>query len=494
MSYKSQAVILMVIVAAIIGCSENLSLKARYQAEKLFFEAEKAYDESQIRPDLASAESLALLKQNYRTTLEFCYQSLANISDGQHPTERHELGEIAFRATTRLSVMFFTDRQFDSSIALMDNLIQTVPLTGRSNISAYLNLGRTLQAAGSWDSALSVFNYAVETFYPPATPDGEIVVNLFNLPTHIIDIHVRTGDSLAAIAQVEKSEAYYRRLIADYPGGNLSGASHLSLASMYERLGRYEEAVVEFGYLTDSAGNLAAPAGMRIASIHAAQLNQPDLAIEQYDRILAGLTGPDTLARPRILFDKALVHLYRSEHDLARQILLGLKRDYPGFFNRTPTVQFAIARALELQDKWDRAETEYRFLISNFPSSEQSLSTYLYLIDKYKEAGLDVEAARMEARAKVAYNELIRTRPGTQAEAAGLSYKAELARRNQNWTEALALLSEAFNKFPSTEAGFRAAISAALIYRDDLNDQIRADSVIEELKKKLTTIDEERQF
>jgi len=484
------AVTLLVTAAVISGCSENPALRARYQAEKMFFQSEKAARQARIRPDLTTPAVTRNLHRQYGATLDFCYQAIDSLSPREYPLEHRELSEIAFRAATRLSQFAYIEERFDSCVAVLGHLMNRVHLTGIPNISTYLNLGRALQAAGRWDSALTIYNYSVTNFYPPADSRGEIIVSLFNLPNHIYDVYVRVGDSAAAAAQVGRAEQYYQRLIANYPAGNLAGAGHLNLSSLYERLGRWEDAIAELSQLTDTTGDLSPSAGLRIATLHATQLNRPDLAIEEYDRILQRLVGRDTLRRPMILYNKGLVYLYQKQYGRARQTLVDIKKRYQDFFNRTPTIQYAIARTFELQDNWDRAETEYKYLINNFPTSEQSLSTYLFLIDKYSEQGRALEAERLESRAANKYDELVATYPGTRAEAAALSHKAELYRRRSDWPGAIGLLSEVFDKFPTSEIGFRAAITAALIYRDELNNQAAADSLIQELKKKLTTVDE----
>jgi tetratricopeptide (TPR) repeat protein len=487
------AIVFLLLVLS-LACSENPALRARYQAEKMFFQAEKTARTAHIRPDLTPTGQTNAFLEMYRGTLDFAYKSLDSFPAAQHPTEHRELAEVAFRAATRLSQYSFAEERFDNCVVILRTLLERTRLDGLAEITSYLNLGRAYQSDGQWDSALAVYGRSLESFYPPVDSRGEIIINLFNLPNHIYDVYLRVGDTTAAETQVGVAEAYYRKLIADNPGGSLAGAGHLSLAGLYERMGRFEDAVNELSYLTDTTTGIATSAQLRIASLQASQLNRPELAIEQYDEILSRLTGRDTLRRPMVLYNKGLVHLYQEDYSAARQTLVDVKRRYPRFFNGTPTVQFAIARTFELQENWDRAETEYKYLINNFPASEQSLSTYLYLIDQYSQQGRMVEAERMEERAEAEYDELATTRPGTIAEAAALSYKAELYRRRGEWQVAVDLLTGVFREFPTTEIGFRDMVTAALICRDDMNDQATADILIQELKRRLTTIDESPEF
>ena len=476
------------------NCSQSPALTARYQAEKLFFTAERASRSLRARPALATPELSHQLHSQYGGALRYCYLMLDSLPQTVYPVEHRELSEIAFRAATRLSQLCYAEKLYDSSVVVLREFMDRVSLSGVANISAHLNLGRAFQAAGQWDSALSVYNYSVERFYPPTDPEGGILVGLFGLPNHIYNVHLRVGDTAAAQTQAVQAENYYRRLITEHPGGNLEGASHLSLASLYERLGRFQEAVNELSRLTDTTGGVPTPAQIRIASLLAGKLERPDQAIEEYDQILARLKGRDTLQRPLIMYNKALVHMHRKEYDRARETMIRVKRDYPKFYDQTPAVQYAIALTFEMQNNLDRAESEYKYLISGFPTSEEGMSTYLYLIEQYARDGRTADVARYEKRAEEQYNEIIVTRPGTRAAAAAMSYKAELYRRRHEWTRTTEILTEVFDKFPTSEIGFRAAVVAILIYRGELGNPAAADSLVQILKRRLTTVDETPNF
>jgi len=476
------------------GCSENPALRARYQAEKMFFRAERVARGARVRPGLVTPELSRQLGRQYGDALEFCYTALDSVPASVWPVEHRQLSDIAFRAAIRLSQLAFSEERFDSSVAVLSRLMARVPLAGAPNVSVHLNLGRALQAAGKWDSALSMYDYAVDHFYPPMNDQGDILVGLFNLPNQIYDGLLKVGDTAAAQAQATGAEAYYRLLIDEYPGTNLAGAGHINLAKLYERLGRFQDAVTELSRLTDTTGRIATPAQLRIASLRATELSQPDLAIEEYDRILERLTGRDTLQRPMVMYNKGLVQMHQREYDRARQTMIEIKRRYPGFFNQTPNVQYAIARTYEVEGDQDRAETEYKYLINGFPGSEPSLATYLYLIQQYTRQGRQVEAARYEGFAETEYDRIAATQPGTRAAAAAMSYKAELYRQRGNWNQATALLTQVFDQYPTSEIGFRAAIVAAVIYRDELFNEPAADSLIDELKRRLTTVDETTDF
>jgi tetratricopeptide (TPR) repeat protein len=394
----------------------------------------------------------------------------------------------------RLSQIAFAEQHYDTCIAVLSRHRDLVNLTGIPEISVYLNLGRALQADGQWDSAQTVYDYCIRTFYPPVDNQGRVIPNLFNLPAHMYDVYRTVGDTVAATRQLRSAEQYYRRLSGEFGGDDVGLAAHASLASLYERTGRYPEAISEYSQLVDSTGNVVNSARLRIASINASRLDKPDLALRQYDEVLQNLHGRDTLNRPHILLNKALVHMHKGDYSDVRELISIVKAEYRRFFDDTPAAEFAVARSFELEDRWDRAETEYKFLIENYQGTEESMGTYLYLIHKYKEQGRQREAERMEQRAESDYNRVAATRPGTQAEALALSHKAELYQRRGDWNRAADLFTEVFDKFPTRQIGFQSMITASVIMRDKLGNQQAADSLINVLQTRLTDIDETREI
>jgi len=485
------ALLFALVFALLIGaCSDNPAIQARYQAEKLFFQAEKAARNARIRPELVSPQGTRELMEQYRVALDFSTEALGSFSAASYPREHAELSNLAFQSATRLSQLAFGLEMYDTCISVLTRQSVRPELTGVARVSVFLNLGRALQADGQWDSALAVYDYCVETFYPPVDEQGRLIPNLFGLPAHILDVYTRLGDTLSATDQVNRALTYYMRLRDNAPNPDIKLAAHAGLANLYERTGRPERAVEELSRLVDSTGAIVNSARLRIASLHAGKLDMPETALREYDEVLASLQGRDTLARPGIMFNQALVHLHLERYAEVRRIVGILKADHRRFFDNTPDAQFAVARSFELENNWSRAETEYQFLIENYTGTEQSMGAYLYLIHKYRELGRNLEANRLEERAESDFSRIAATRPGTMAEAQALSHKAELYQRRGEWTRAVQLLTETFDKFPTTEVGYGSMIQASVIMREKLNDGSAADSLLQVLRRRLTEIDD----
>ncbi len=491
---RIRRLVLMLICAcmALVGlsCSDNPAVRVRYQAEKLFFEAEKASQQAGIRPDLNTPDLLSSLRTKYSDCLDFCYEATESVSASEHPREHHELSELAFRSASRLSQLYYMGAHFDKSVEVFNELLAKAPPEGSSLVNTYLNLGRALQSSGEWDSALVVYNYAVDNFYPPLAEDGAVIPALFNLPSHIFMIYARAGDTAAAAVQADLAEIYYEGLVADYSQDPVAKAARSSLVRLYESTGRWNQAIAHLSLFTDSSGAVSIQAREHIADIHARRQGDFDDALAEYNALLGDLTEADSLQRPMILYKKGLVLLEKKRVAEGRRVLLDVKNAYERFYNGSPAVQTAIARSFELEDNWERAETEYKYLMEKFAGTPEAMSAYLHLADWYSRNGRRLEAEHMEERAETEYDRIAATKAGSYLEASALGHKAELFRRQKNWPKTAEVLCRIFDRFPTSEVGYESLLSASVIYRDKLNDPSAADSLIEEMKKRLTEVDD----
>ena len=473
------------------GCSENQGVRLRYQAEQMYFEVERQARASQIKPELNPENIVGQLRDQYGSVVEFCYAAMDSITARQYPVEHQELALLTFRSSARLSQMFYADKEYDTCVVIFERLLGRVPIRGLALVNSFLNLGQALQASGKWDSALTVYEYAVDNFYPPADAEGEVILNLFNLPAHIYGVYDRLKDSASADLYLANAETYYNSLVQDYPRSQLATTSRASLTNLYEITNRWDMAVAQLGMIRDSSGAVPLRVRQRIADINARYLGRRDLALEQYDAILNDLEGRDTVYKPLVLFKKAIVLLEERRPADARAELVDIKHRYERFYNANPAVQGSIAKSWEDEQRWDRADTEFRYLVERFAGSEQAMSTYLYLVSEYRKRGYTIEAERMEIRAEAEFDRVAASQAGTILEASALGHKAELYRRRADWPRVAAILTEIFDKFPKSEIGYQSLVGASVVHREKLNDPVTADSLLAQLKIRLTAVDGE---
>jgi tetratricopeptide (TPR) repeat protein len=308
----------------------------------------------------------------------------------------------------------------------------------------------------------------------------------------MVSVYDQLGDSLKSAQAFVRAERYYGDLASGRSGTRATVAANAMLARLYIDHGSWQSAVTVLGKLVDSAGTVNRDAKLRIADLRAAHLADYDTALRLYDEVMATLKGRDTMLKPILFFKKSLVQLEMKKYDQARQILVQIQRDYPGYYATDPLPQFTKARSFENEGNWNRAETEYKFLIENYPPSEQTFSTLLYLADQYAAMGRKLEAERLLERASQTFDQAAQQGAGSGIEALALMYKAELFRRQQDWLRSAQMLVTVSDKFPGSDFGRNALLTAVNVYRQKLNAAGTADSLVRAYVSKMTRLDEDR--
>lgn len=465
----------------IAGCADNEALEYRYTAEKMFHNANRMARDAGIKSELNAPDAEARIRDAYGSTLTYCYDALTHVDSAANPDEYLELSSLAYHSTIRLSQFLYSEKGFDSCIALYGRLRDLTGLTPYQTMFASLNLGQVMQAKGRWEEAVTIYTDAYNGYYPPIAPNGDVEFKLFNLPMHIFQIYNRVGDTTEAYTTYLQAEAYYRDLINDFPSSDVAVAARSSLASLYDQAGRHDDAIAQLNALTDSAGVVSVSAQLQVADIRTRRLQQFREALGIYDRLWSEVSGRDTTYRPVILYQRALTLLELKRYGEAREVLIQLSDLYPRYYNSMPTAQLVKARSFELEGNWQRAETEFRYLMENFEGSDEAMSTYLHLEQHYAKQRLSAEANRWYERGIENYDKLT-AQPGSVA-ARALMYKAEMYRQRKMWSEAAAALEQLYGRFPDTRVGRSALITASEIYRQRLRKPDVADSLIEAYKR-----------
>jgi tetratricopeptide (TPR) repeat protein len=477
----------------LISCSDNSAVRLRYHAEKLFFEADRQMQNAQIKPDLNDTKALNALRGTYSELAHYCLAALDSVNQSTNPTEYRELSSLAHRSTIRLGQLSFATRHFDSCATVISRLLTRVQLQPQEAAGAQVLMGQALQAEGKLDSAFASYDRGVTLLDPPLDEKGEVVFNVFNVPAHLVSVYTQLGDSLRSEQSFGRAERYYLNLTSGHSGPRAKVAANAMLARLYTDRGNWSSAVAMLGQLVDSTGAVNRDAKLRIADLRAAHLADYSTALRLYDEVMATLKGRDTMLKPILFFKKSLVQLEMKQYDQARQVLVQIQRDYPGYYATDPLPQFTKARSFENEGNWNRAETEYEFLIDNYPPSEQTFSTLLYLADQYAAKGRKIESDRLLDRAAQTFDQAAQQGAGTGVEALALMYKAELFRRQQNWLRSAETLVAVSDKFPGSDFGRNALVTAVNVYRQKLNAAGTADSLIKAYVTKMTRLDEDRQ-
>lgn len=475
----------MIASSLLVACGTNEPLKARYKTEQLFFEAERLAKEAYIRPESSTGQGRQQIFEAYYRALNFTMASLETVDSTRNRQEFSELSSLAHRSATRLTKMYFADKNYDSCITLMSAILENVKLGKEETIAVYYNLGQALQADGQFDSAITIYTYTIETFNPPLMRDGRPILALLNLPMFLVRIFTQVGDTVQARESFDKAETYYLNLLETSEGSTLVATANGNLARLYYDARRWDKSITYLRQMGDSTGQVPLTARFRIVDIQSTFQKKYTTALASLDQILESLQGRDTIFVPVVWFKKGLVEIERGRTSQARVILAEIQKNYPGYDRANPRVQYMKARTFDLENNWDRAETEYKFLIERHGEAREGLATYLYLAGQLAKRGRKSESDQLYGKAEQQYTLLAARGSGTTQEAVALTYKADLYRVQERWEDAASTLATVYGKFPDSRIGRDCLLTAAEIYRRQLADPVTADSLISELKKNL---------
>ncbi len=468
-----------------LACSDFQPAKFRYEAQKRLHFAEKLLNDARLKNELSNPTVIGQIQTAYNDALDYCLGVLDSVDRVRSAREWEDLSKLSFQAGTRLSQFLFPEQKYDSSLVVLRRMSSKLSLPILESTSLKVNLAEILQASGRWSEAIAAYSEAVDMLNPPVDPSGQIIRSVFDLPAHIYHIQRQTADSPAWNQSLQRAFSYYRSFLGSRPNPNLTLAAHGNLAALYADVGDWRASIAELNQMKDSTGAIGLDAQVRIADVYAGEVPGFDSALAMYERIGTRLIGRDTALRPILLFKRSLVYIEMKKYGEARRLLTELERNYRSYFLASPATQQTKARCYELDGNWDRAETEYRFLIENYTGSEEAMGAYLYLGEQFAKQGRTTEAERWLQKAEAYYQQTAERSVGSPTEARALMYKAEMLRRRSDWPGAAAVLTSIFDKFPDSDIGHKAAMTAVGLYRDKLANPATADSLLTVLRSRL---------
>ena len=490
MTYKNITTILCFTIALAIcnSCTGNKPLQARYQAEKMFSEANKSLETAQSFNKELTPEQQQDITSQFTKLVDYCYEQISQIDSNSYPVEFNEFHYITYQAGTRLSQLYYLKNEYLKCIDITNKLLTDINIPEAQKASVYINLGQCLQAGGEWDSAYTVYENIIERFSPPLTSSNEIITPIFNLPLYVFRVVNYIDQKKSISYEMTKTENYYLNLIHDFPKQKLETASRANLAKLYEETGQWKKELAQLELLTDPSSKSYSTVTLKKADLLASKLGKSDSALVLYNKIEANTPEDQEDIRAILMFKKALVQIDKKNYDLARSILFDIKKTYPAIYDQSPLFQYNLARSFELQDKWNRAEQEYNLLLEKFKGSSESMMTLLYLVDHFQKQKNTFEKDRWFKTADDYFTELAEDGRGTLLEARALLYQADLYNRTSDYQKSADALLSVFNKYPKTDPGKQALIKAIRLYHEQLNNPLKADSLLEQLKLTLANL------
>ena len=459
-----------------ISCEKDISRQLVYDAEKMFHEAERNFRQVTVKPELITATTLSPVMDKYHTVLEFCLFYIDSLKIDNELDDIRNLESIAYISAEKLARMYNSQKNYQSSVAVLNQMLNSTNLSGTSLLNARSDLAAAFQLSGDWPSALAIYRSLIDTFYPPVDNEGKIIGRIVNLPLRLIRANQMFGFVEEAEQEEISAENYYLRLLQEWPNSDMDKAARSNLSIFYADNKRWDDVINMLSAISDSSGLADIKASIGIAEAYSYGKNDPIKAADIYSELIERESDSTRMA----VLNTRLGQMYyeMGEYRQCREVMSNIRDNYRKYYTNDPTPQKYIAKSLEKEGNWERAENEYMWLITNFQQTEAAYNDYLDISNHYQAEGNRRLRDSWLTRGEEFYKEMESRYAGSALEASAISFKAEVYRRRGDWAKAAELLEYLYGRFPNTETGKQALANAAVVYRDKLGQKARADSLL----------------
>lgn len=478
------AVMLLVISG---GCSKNSGEKTRYDMEKLYYAAGKSAERINIQPDLATSADSASLKAAYQEILRYYYDHRGDPKVSENDSVRTAMERMAVTAEAQLARFFAAQRQPDSVIAAYRKIGRDIP-AGREDLGgATLALALTYRALNNLDSTLAIYDRLLVDYFPPWDSLERVNPDVIAIPVDKIKIGQALKDSTMTARFVREALDYYNRLKTSYPGSITARTASIYIGRAYAMMQKWDQAIAELQNVTDSTGRMTVQAEVLIAGIYEGPKKDPRRAIDLYRQILDRKPDSATVGRAMLRLGRALCEV--KEYEEGRQVLADAKKKFERYPGLVAPAQLQYAQAFEQQGRWDRALSEYQWLMENYPYSEEAFRVALHIPEHFASLKDEKMADIWFNRAIEFYQSAASNRQGQPISVAAYSFLADTYRRLGRWREAMEALDKIYALAPKSPLAARALYNAARVAYQELKDSTLAQTYLDRLNSAFGTTD-----
>jgi tetratricopeptide (TPR) repeat protein len=478
----------LLIVVIVAGCGRDSAEKMRYEMEKLTFQARKISENINIQPQLAtSADSLAL-RTAYRNVLDYYFAHRNDPGVAENDSLNLEINRLALQAQIQTARLYMAARKPDSAIADYRRVGVDIPVSGLDAINAGLELALAYRATEQYDSTLAVYDRLQEQFYPPVYGKDQISYDIAAIPIDRIKIVQAVKDKAALDRSIQRALDYYARLQKDFSDDSrLSRIARANTTRVYTMTRQWDKAVAELQHVTDSTGAVDVSALFTMANIYAGPKGQPKKAIQLFHEVID--RNPDSAIIGNSMLRLGAALCADKQYDEGRKVLADAKKKFEAYPNVAMPAQYYYAQSFDAEGRWDRALSEFQWLMENYPYAQESFRAALYIPRHFAREGKDKLTGIWYDRAEQFFLDAARVRQGDPVEAQAYTYLADLYRMEGKWNKAIDVLEKIYAIAPRTKVGAQALYFAAAVSYQHLDDSAKAQSYLDQIKRDFGTTD-----
>ncbi len=468
------------------GCSSDSAIQTRYEMEKLVFDARKISERINIAPELSTQSDSLQFKQALKAVLDFYYEHRDDPEIKAHEEIETQLEEMAVAVQTQLASYFVQTNQPDSVIAAFRTIGSDIDAGEYDIAGATLALALTYRSLRQFDSTYVLYDRVLQDYYPPVDSLGRLNRDVIGLPIDKLRIALSQEDTARVERFTREALEYYTSLREELPDNDMVVRSaSLSIGRVYSLTKQWQKAIAELEQVKDTTGRTDVRAITLVAGIYEGPLEQPRKAIELYESILNRRPDSAVVGNTMLRLGAALCRV--GELNEGRQVLADLKKKFSRYGGLMSGAQKFYAQAFEAEGRWDRALSEYQWLMENYPYSDQAYWAALYIPERFKREGDEKLAEIWYDRAIDFYDRAARVQQGQPVGIEALKYLSDVYRRLGQWNETLETLDRLAIEAANTTTGAQALLNAARVAYINMEDSVQAQAYLDRLQQSYGT-------
>lgn len=485
---KALLAVFSLVAALYLGCTQDSAEKILYDMEKLVYTTGRMIERINIQPQLSSAADSLALKAAYEKILTYYYTWRDHpLVVGDEAVGR-EMNQIAVGVQVQLARYYRSLRKVDSAITAFGRIGTEIP-AGREDIAnASLSIALIYRSTGQFDSTLARYDRLQREYYPPLDSLDRVNPDIIAIPIDRISIQRGLNRRDQMEASSRQALEYYSRLLEEYPdNAELTRRAVTNTARVYAMNEQWDETINWLSRLTDSTGQTDIRAASVIANIYSGPKSDLDQAVVAYRQILD--REPDSAIIGSTMLQLGAALCSQDKHEEGRKVLADLKKKFGPYPQLMAPAQFFYAQSFEKQGRWDRALSEYQWLMENYPYSEDAFRVARHIPDRFARENDAPSAEIWYDRAVDFYLRAANARKGHPIEVVAYSGLADIYRVQKQWDKVMETLGRIHALAPESRLGAQALYNAAVVAANELKDSVLARDYLNQLAQKYGTTD-----
>jgi len=472
--YRQTILLASLATMVLISSCDDIGDQDMFKVERLYYDAEKLEKKKLgIKPELATEADYSEIIKAYQTVVDSYEDSFSGLNEKDSLTENESKAAfLAGKSLLQTAKLYQMSNNNEKTREVLTGYSDRFPQNREFKAVALLRLGRLEEDAGNLQAAEAAYLRLLDEFYPPSDMNLQPNTDILELPVRLAGLHKDMENLERTEYFLDYAEEYYKRIIDKFKISPLGFTTVRYLADTYVLRDKPSEAITLLDSVTDTSGEVFGSAQLLIGDLYASYLGDTTEARHRFESVASD--QEDTLLHPKAFMQLAKLQFDGGNFIECRKHIAVIKDRFAKYSALQSEAQQILARTFDREGDFNRAYSEYQWLITNHPDSKESIEAYRYLPAYLKQNDQD-DLSREWYDKAIDYLSAMRDKStgtyfGLTAQGNLINIYYDLER----WSEVATELQRMQTDYPNSGVSADAMIKAGDIYREKLNDPSRA--------------------